>query len=152
MTGAASTIVIDTNVLLDWLVFDDRCTAWLALAIRNGSVIWIATAPMLQELSDVLSRTLPSRWEDARKRALTLDVKGQCKIWVDTVPDLSTTLRCSDPADQMFIDLAIASGSAWLITRDHALLGLHRRALAQGVAILRPAIWAAAQPSERPRI
>ena len=54
-------------------------------------------------------------------------------------------LRCSDPDDQCFIDLAVARRTPWLVTRDHALRRLARRAGAFGVAVLTPEAWARAQ-------
>jgi len=51
-------------------------------------------------------------------------------------------LRCSDGDDQKFIDLAVASGAIWLISRDRAVLRLARRASAFGLAIVTPERWA----------
>ena len=59
-------------------------------------------------------------------------------------------LRCTDPDDQCFIDLAVSRRTPWLITRDHALRRLARRARAFGVAVVTPEGWAAAQASSAP--
>jgi predicted nucleic acid-binding protein len=50
-------------------------------------------------------------------------------------------LRCSDPDDQVFIDLAAEAGARWLLTHDRALLRLARRARALGVQIAQPQSW-----------
>jgi len=60
---------------------------------------------------------------------------------VDVAP-VCERLRCSDSDDQKFIDLAVASGAAWLISRDRAVLRLARRASAFGLAIVTPERWA----------
>jgi predicted nucleic acid-binding protein len=52
-------------------------------------------------------------------------------------------LRCTDPDDQMFVDLAHAAGARWLVSRDRAVLRLARRAAAFGIAITAPEGWSA---------
>lgn len=139
---AAATVVIDTNALLDWLVFADPAVAALACAVTNGQVRWVATTEMLDELSSVLARPLAECWEIARKRALTLNAAALCEHWPGPTPQASVGLRCRDPADQKFVDLAVACRARALITRDRALLDLRRRAQALGVSIVAPAQWA----------
>jgi len=59
-------------------------------------------------------------------------------------------LRCADPDDQMFIDLALAVRACWLFTRDKALLRLAPRARDRGVCVLRPADWQVPPSAHRP--
>jgi len=137
--------VIDTNVLLDWLLFEDPAIGPLASAVAVGRTRWIATTAMLEEFASVLARPLAERWESSRKRALTLAIDVLCEHWSDPVAPAPSGLLCRDPADQKFIDLAIACGTCTLITRDRALLDLRRRAHAQGVSIMSPAEWSASR-------
>ena len=53
----------------------------------------------------------------------------------------SPALRCADPDDQPFIDLALAAGANWLLTRDKALLALARPSLARGLVVTTPRRW-----------
>jgi predicted nucleic acid-binding protein len=54
-------------------------------------------------------------------------------------------LECRDPDDQTFIDLAVAAGARWLVTRDRALLELAREAQCRhAIAVLTPAQFARA--------
>ena len=48
-------------------------------------------------------------------------------------------LRCTDPDDQKFVDLALALAPACLISRDRAVLKLARRAALRAVLIRPPA-------------
>jgi uncharacterized protein len=137
--------VIDTNVLLDWLVFEDPASAPLAFAVTVGWAQWIATPAMLEELATVLARPLAERWEASRKRALTLAIDDLCECWSDAVAPAPADLLCRDPADQKFIDLAVACRACTLITRDRALLDLQRRAHPRGVSIMSPAEWPASR-------
>jgi len=135
-------VVIDTNVVLDWLVFAEPAALALANAVAKRQWAWCVTPPMLDELREVLRRPLAERWESARKLALTTEV-GRLTTAApspDPLP-MSRRLICRDPADQMFIDLALACTPAWLVTRDRALLALRRRAAAQGVVIANPEQW-----------
>jgi putative PIN family toxin of toxin-antitoxin system len=145
---AATLVVIDTNALLDWFVFADPALALLAAAVTAGRVRWITTSEMLGEWSSVLARPLPERWESARKRALTLEIKSLCELWPAPVPQAPAHLRCRDPDDQKFIDLAIVCGARAVVTRDRALLQLRRRARAHGVDIVAPAQWVAAAAAD----
>jgi predicted nucleic acid-binding protein len=142
-------VVLDTQVVLDWLVFGDAAVAPLALAVQRGDVRWIATAPMHAELMHVLGRGVAADW-----RPDAGEVSRRFLRWserCEPAPRAAPALRCRDPDDQMFIDLAAAAAARWLFTRDHALLALRRPARAHGVTVLRPADWplpsaVAAQP------
>jgi len=131
--------VLDTNVLLDWLVFGNPALLPLAAALAEKRLSWVATEAMREEMAHVLGRGLGDRW--------TVDDEHWRAAWVrhaQLLPAPVTALtvpRCSDPDDQKFIELAIAARARWLLTRDRALLKLARRSLAYGVEILTPERW-----------
>jgi predicted nucleic acid-binding protein len=56
-------------------------------------------------------------------------------------PVAEPLLRCTDPDDQVFLDLSRAHHARWLVTRDRALLTLARRAAQVGLAIVAPRLW-----------
>jgi len=133
-------VVIDTNALLDWLVFGDPDALRLGEAVLQRHRIWLMTARMQGEWAAVLARPLPDRWEERRKHALTIDLEGIFVSCLDP-PAAPPALRCRDPDDQMFIDLAVHSRPCGLVTRDRDLLALRRRAAVSGVVIATPAQW-----------
>lgn len=133
--------VIDTNVVLDWLVFGDDDAVALGAAIAQHHLVWLATPRMQGELRVVLSRPLAERWEHARKHALTIDATSMATACDDREPAGAGRLVCRDAGDQMFIDLALAHSPSWLITHDRALLALRRRAAARAVLVCTPAQW-----------
>ena len=53
MTG--SPLVLDTNIVLDVFVFADEASVPLRVALRAGSLQWLATAAMREELERVLA-------------------------------------------------------------------------------------------------
>ena len=59
------------------------------------------------------------------------------------VPSLASPLRCTDPDDQKFLDLALQLGRCTLLSRDRAVLKLARRAAPLGVTIQSPLHWRA---------
>lgn len=129
--------VLDTNVLLDWLVFADPRVAPIVSGIQAGSLRWVATAPMLDELRHVLARP-PLQLR--RPAGLEDSIARWCHP-VDPPPEAPLRLVCTDPDDQKFIDLALHRRSNWLISRDRALLKLARRALGLGVHVCAPGAW-----------
>jgi len=134
LTSEAPCIVLDSNVVLDWLLFGEPSVAALALAVTSGRVCWVATARMRDELAHVLGRGFAtSRQVDASAVLGTWDTHAVIH------PEPPTQrLQCTDPDDQKFIDLAIGTGARWLVSRDRAVLKLARRAASAGVAIVKP--------------
>jgi uncharacterized protein len=136
--------VLDTNVVLDWLVFHDPAARPLAVAVESGALRWLACARMRDELADVLARPHLQRWQpDAAAVLAAFDRHAS----PHAAPPPSH-LPCSDAADQVFIDLALAAGCRWLLTKDRALLALARRARPRGLQVLTPAAWRAHQDKE----
>ena len=133
-------IVLDSNVVLDWLVFGDPAVQAVAAAITRKQLRWIATDAMADELEHVLtSSKIKARLYD------TTRILDQWRACVQTVvapaAALPGTPRCTDPDDQKFIDLALAAGASALLSRDRAVLKLARAARHFGVHILTPAAW-----------
>jgi uncharacterized protein len=143
-------VVLDTNVVLDWLLFRDPGVALLAAQLQAGQLRWHATAAMRTELARVVSRPQFAEWAPDCEHILSMF--GQWAMVYGAAPSLVGRpggLICRDPDDQKFIDLAVAVGASWLISKDRALLALARPARACGVEVLTPALWhqrAAAQP------
>jgi predicted nucleic acid-binding protein len=140
---ALPAIVLDTNVVLDWLLFGDPSAAELSAAITQRRVRWVATALMRSEFAAVLRRGLAAAHDVDPDAALAAwDIHVDHCDHPQALPD-SVALRCTDADDQMFLDLAHAAGARWLVSRDRAVLRLARRAAAHGIAIMAPERWSA---------
>ncbi|WP_240636187.1 PIN domain-containing protein [Caldimonas tepidiphila] len=131
-------MVLDTNVLLDWLVFGDPAVAPLAAGIASGRLRWIATPSMRLEFERVLDYPQVARFGADRAAAAEL---WRRHALMSEAPPPCPLLRCGDPDDQMFIDLAVAAGARWLFSKDREVLKLARRARGHGLEVLRPASW-----------
>lgn len=126
-------MVVDTNVVLDLLVFPDPTARPLRAALASGALRWLATAPMREELARVLDypQLAPRLVYYGLSPADVLAAFDAGTARVDPAPKAPVT--CKDPDDQKFIDLAVAHRAA-LFSKDHAVLCLKRRLLALGVA------------------
>lgn len=143
----SSTIVLDTNVCLDLLVFDDPRVTRLAEALRSRRIVAMANNDTRAEWIRVLG--YPTLQLDARRReALIGAFDALVEIAADTAganPASGTTAplpRCSDPDDQKFLELARDTGARWLLSRDQDLLMLAARCRRNSLfAILTPQAW-----------
>jgi uncharacterized protein len=122
----ALTVILDTNVVLDWLVFRDPSCVALQACIESGELNWIGTRAMRDELAHVLDRGSLDAWKPDTQ-ALWRAWDRWCLEVPDPVPsEPMTGLRCTDPDDQKFIDLAVRRRPGWLLSRDKAVLRLAR--------------------------
>lgn len=131
-------VVLDTNVVLDgWVFGHPGSRVWLD-GLATGQIQWLACARMRDELLHTLDHPALARWQPDSRRVL-----GAFDRWALLLPAPATlpALRCRDPDDQVFIDLAVEAGAQALLTRDRALLRLARQAARRGVAVLTPEAW-----------
>ena len=135
-----ATLVLDTNVVLDWLVFRDASSQLLHSRIASGSVRWLASNAMRGELAHVLARGIVDDWSPDRE-ALWSAWQRHAVLLPDPPPSPAARLRCTDPDDQKFIDFALAHRARWLLSRDRAVLKLRKRAAILGLSILTPEAW-----------
>jgi uncharacterized protein len=122
-------LVLDTNVWLDWLVFDDASVAPIrAAAERRSAEIFIDDA-CADELKKVLGYSLRKKIMSAAEQTACL---GECRRVAQAVTansaDATDVLpKCRDADDQKFLELARACGADYLITKDLLLLELAQR-------------------------
>jgi putative PIN family toxin of toxin-antitoxin system len=131
-------VVLDTNVWIDWLVFDDEATAPLREAHRRARIEIVADEACLEEFDRVLA--YPEFKLDYAQRRTCRAQLERCIVRHEHGPPAGATSlpRCSDPDDQKFLALACGAQADWLLTRDKALLRLARRLKSLGVRIGSP--------------
>jgi putative PIN family toxin of toxin-antitoxin system len=135
-------LILDTNIVLEWLVFNDPSTAVLKTAMTSRRVS-ICTHPILiDELHRVLA--YPALKLDAdRQSSVFNDYRTQTtlaavpeKLARDNLLLPAGFPQCRDRDDQPFIALAYHAKADALVTRDKAVLKLRKRAARFGVAIV----------------
>ena len=119
-------LVLDTNIVLDLFVFRDESARALHGAIANKEVTWLATQAMRDELASVLSyEQIGARMTTADQSApRVLEAFDQYARVVEAPPEAN--VKCRDPDDQKFIDLAVAH-DALLLSKDSHVLALRRK-------------------------
>ncbi|KPK26272.1 MAG: hypothetical protein AMJ66_11855 [Betaproteobacteria bacterium SG8_40] len=136
-------MVLDSNVWLDWLFFDDPGVAGLKTARRDGAFEIIIDAACRNELVRVLD--YESFALDQAAQAAMLDEADRLCCLLDNLcyPSAAALPFCTDPDDVKFLALAAAGNADWLITKDKALLGKprQRRREAIGFRIATPQQW-----------
>jgi uncharacterized protein len=119
-------VVLDTQVWLDWLVFDDASIGPLREAHAAGRVEIVIDEACEAELVRVLAY-------DLGKYSLDPDEQTHCIARCRSaarrvIPGSSAELpKCRDPDDQKFLELAAGCGAQILISKDQAVLALAPR-------------------------
>ena len=126
-----SALVLDTNIVLDLLLFQNPQAQGLRQALDQQQLRWLATPPMREELARVLAypkiaavlarlgqsvAPLLAQWDTL---VTVVEVAPRCAV------------RCRDTDDQMFVDLAVAH-RAQLLSKDALVLRLAKRLLPLG--------------------
>lgn len=152
--AVAPVIVLDTNVCLDLFVFQDPRCVRLQQMLEGGEITAVTDDACHEEWRRVLSYPVLRLDDDARTAAQTRFSAIVRMLPLEAPDDAANRvhpLRCRDPHDQKFLDLAARAGARWLLSRDDHLLSLARRAKREGLfAILTPEAWLAARSATSP--
>ena len=145
MSARPFCLVLDTNVVLDCLVFRDRATCELTTAIEARRVQALVQQYTLDELERVLAYpqcrlTLTEQRQVLdRYLAMTTVAPMPEKFGRDNLLLPSGFPHCRDVDDNPFLALAYHTRADGLVTKDKAVLTLRRKARKFGDAILTPA-------------
>ena len=126
-------VVLDTNILLDVLVFDDSRAHPLRAALIAGSLDAVATEKTLSEFLDVIGREQFSLSQERQH-----EIMSQWRSWARLINDQvldAAPWKCKDRDDQVFINLAYTLKPAILISKDKMVLRIAKRAQKDGVVI-----------------
>lgn len=142
-------LVLDTNAVLDWLVFGDANMAALRLALADGCVRIITHDHAIDELRRVLAYP-QCKLQPAAQQEVLQQYQSQTSIAALPEGFAVTNLllptgfpSCRDPDDQPFIALAYHARADALVTKDKDILRLRKRVARFGVTILEPVQLAA---------
>ena len=124
-------IVLDTNIVLDLLVFNDPAAHVLRVHLECGGLQWLGTMAMRDELERVLAypKIAPRLAYYGHSAAVILERLDALSKTVPAAPKAGVT--CKDADDQKFIDLAVQHRTL-LLSKDRAVLCMARRLQALG--------------------
>ncbi|MFM9113889.1 putative toxin-antitoxin system toxin component, PIN family [Polynucleobacter victoriensis] len=126
-------VVLDTNILLDVLVFDDSRAHPLRAALMAGSLDAVATQKTLAEFLDVIGRQ-QFLLSQEKQDEIMFQWRSWSRLINDEVLDIAPW-KCKDRDDQVFINLAYTLKPAMLISKDKMVLKIAKRAQKDGVVI-----------------
>lgn len=142
-------MVLDTNVVLDMLIFDDPHIPPIRELVARGKVRWIADQAQRIELERVLhySQIAPRVSFYGKTPEGVMAAFDAAVEYVAEAPKIRFT--CTDPDDQHFLDLA-SQHQALLVSKDKAVLKQRKRvaqnygATVGNILLLETAVEAAA--------
>jgi uncharacterized protein len=111
-------VVVDSNVYISVLVFGGTPSITMYWLLRNGHIIYC------QEIITELRRTISAKFPNFMGELATLEKllsRDATKITIGH----QTITASRDPDDNIIIEAALASDSAYIITGDKDLLVLH---------------------------
>ncbi len=128
-------LALDTNIWLDWLVFEDKSVDAIKETVNSGGALIFISTECEQELARALGYPFGPKTldiasqnvclEQCRKVAQMLDRKnGGCESVPKNHAGLPRLPICRDRDDQKFLELAYECRADFLITKDLALLTL----------------------------
>ena len=119
-------LVLDTNIVLDLLVFGDAQVQPVSQGLEAGRLHWIATPAMREELARVLDYPkLAPRVHFHRGGADAVLQDFDRHVQLVEAP-AKAGVTCGDPDDQKFIDLAVAHRCV-LLSKDREVLRMKKR-------------------------
>ena len=132
-------LVLDSNVWLDWLVFNDASIKPIQNLVDAGKAEIIIDADCDAELVRVLAYPLQKWTLNAEAQAACVDRFRSVARRVIAPLEPGKLPACRDPDDQKFLVLAAAAGAFCLLTKDRALLKLAKSRYALPFHIVTPA-------------
>lgn len=142
-------MVLDTNVVLDMLIFDDPHIPSIRELVAQGQVRWIADQAQRIELERVLhySKIAPRVSFYGKTPEGVMAAFDAAVEYVADAPKIR--FSCTDADDQHFLDLA-SQHQALLVSKDKAVLKQRKRvaqtygATVGNLVVLEPAVEDAA--------
>jgi len=126
--------VLDTNVLVSALLFQNGRLSWLRSSWQSGLVIPLLARPTALKLLRVLAYP-KFRLQPHQRDQLLEDLLPWCETWLPPMAASNHLVR--DPHDQVFLNLALTAQADALVSGDGDLLALQEQV--QPLRILNPA-------------
>lgn len=126
-------LVLDTNVILDLLVFKDPSTEPIRLMLDAKIVDAVRSEASMLELVDVIQRPIFKLSQQEQEMILQA-WEGVTRLLENTAIE-SAPFICRDLDDQIFLDMAYSIRPAILFSKDLRVLELRVSAKGHGVEI-----------------
>ena len=126
-------LVLDTNVILDLLVFQDPAAEVVRMALDAKLVDAVRSEASMLELIDVIQR--PTFRLNQEEQSIILQAWESSTRLLENGAIEPAPFTCRDPDDQVFINMAYSLRPALLLSKDLRVLELQAIAKRYGVEI-----------------
>ena len=133
MTDIKPRLVLDTNVILDLLVFKDPSTEPIRHLLDAKLVDAVRSEASMLELIDVIQR--PTFKLSQEEQDSILQAWKRATRLLENAAIESAPFTCRDLDDQIFLDMAYSIRPALLLSKDLLVLELRAIAKTHGVEI-----------------
>jgi predicted nucleic acid-binding protein len=125
-------LVIDTNILLDIVYFNDQRVQDLKSKIESNELEIRVMLENLGRISRCTSRPQFFKSQEIYYQQLE-DTKKYFQF--EKLPIPMSAFKCKDKDDQIFIDLAVLKAPCWLLSKDLEVIKLSKRLKNVGVMV-----------------
>jgi putative PIN family toxin of toxin-antitoxin system len=139
-------VVLDTNIVLDFFLFQDPRTEPLRQQLQSGQLRWYATQHMRNELERVLTyKNIVTKLTLYQKSPADILAQFDQYAQLQEAPSAKAPYTCKDADDQVFIDLAAALAAQsqhtaiYLLSKDKAVLSMRKRLERLSIHVTEPA-------------
>ena len=132
-TAMKPRLVLDTNVILDLLVFKDPSAEPIRLLLDAKLVDAVRSEASILELVDVIQR--PTFKLSREEQEIILQAWESSTRLLENAAIESAPFTCRDQDDQVFLDMAYSLRPALLLSKDLRVLELQAIAKRHGVEI-----------------
>ena len=133
LTDLKPRLILDTNVILDLLVFKDPGAEPIRLLLDTKQVDAARTSASMAELRDVIGR--PTFKLSREDQETILQAWESSSRLLENAAIEPAPFTCRDPDDQVFIDMAYSLRPAFLLSKDLRVLELRAIAKHHGIEI-----------------
>lgn len=128
-------VVVDTNVLVSRFLSPTGPPAQLFARLERHAFALLVSEPILAEYQRVLQYPYLSERHGMSTAAIVELVVSLRQVAILVTPTEQLDVIAADPADNMFLECAVAGGAAYIVSGDAHLL---RLGAYQGISILTP--------------
>jgi len=114
-------IVLDTNVIYSGLAFGGNCLKALDYCFHANNVELFISTPTIKELSNKLLSDKFKRYNDRPKENI-INFIEQYILESNLIEPKMVVNICSDPKDNIFLELALESNAEFIISGDKDIL------------------------------
>ncbi len=124
-------VVLDTNIFISGIFWSGSYCSQIIDAWKAGRFTLVSSLPLIEELTKILKTFKIKMEEEMIEEWRKIIVENS----VIVEPAEKLTIIKDDPADNMFLEAALAGDAGYIISQDHHLL---RIADYQGIRIITP--------------